>query len=112
MPSQLTFDLSKIWRDELVKRNLSPYKLSNYSGPINYETIQSDKSVIDSENNLNIKWSILDTFDALSPRYDYPLTKKEIENHLKKYKNIDYTLHYGSNGIVLNLTKLKNYKNN
>ncbi len=55
MPSQLTFDLSKIWRDELVKRNLSPYKLSNYSGPINYETIQSDKSVIDSENNLNIK---------------------------------------------------------
>ena len=30
----------------------------------------------------------------------------KIENHLKKFKNIDYTLHYGSNGIVLNLIKL------
>jgi SAM-dependent methyltransferase len=67
---------------------------------------------IDLKNNLKVKWSILDTFDALSPRYDYPLTKKEIENHLKKYKNIDYILHYGSNGIVLNLTKLQNYKMN
>jgi len=57
-------------------------------------------------NKLKIQWAILDTFDALTPKYDYPLTKKQIENHLKKFKNIDYTLHYGSNGIVLNLIKL------
>lgn len=56
-------------------------------------------------SKLKIQWAILDTFDALTPKYDYPLTKKQIENHLKKFKNIDYTLHYGSNGIVLNLIK-------
>lgn len=54
---------------------------------------------------LNTEWAILDTFDALSPKYDYPLSMQEIENYLKKIDNIEYKLHYGSNGIVLNLTK-------
>jgi len=53
MPSQLTFDLSEKFRKNLIVKNLQPYNLSNYNGAINYETIQSDYAVKDSDNNLN-----------------------------------------------------------
>lgn len=68
MSSQLTFELSKKFRDSLIVKNLPPYKLSNYSGPTNYETTQSDKTVIDSENNLNIKYpKSLETLNSFGP---------------------------------------------
>ena len=51
------------------------------------------------------QWAILDTFDALSAKYDYPFTINEINCFLKKYKNIKYKIFYGSNGIVVNLKK-------
>ena len=68
MSSQLTFELSKKYRDSLTVKNLPPYNLSNYSGPTNYETIQTDKTVIDSENNLNIKYpKNLETLNSFGP---------------------------------------------
>ena len=41
-------------------------------------------------NKLKIQWAILDTFDALTPKYDYPLTKKQIENH--NHQQLDHLI--------------------
>jgi hypothetical protein len=57
---------------------------------------------------IKTQWAILDTFDALSAKYDYPFFKREIRCMLKKIdknNNFKYNLFYGSNGIVLNLLK-------
>ncbi len=63
------------------------------------------KSYLELDKKLRTKLAILDTFDALSPKYDFPFTKMQILKHLYKYKNINIDLFYGSNGIVLNLKK-------
>ena len=63
------------------------------------------KEYLSLDKKLRIELAILDTFDALSPRYDFPFTKKQISKYLKRYNNISFDLSYGSNGIVLNLTK-------
>lgn len=61
-------------------------------------------SMIDDKKK-NLELAILDTFDALSAKYDYPFTKKQINSYMKKYNNCQFELKYGSNGIVLNLIK-------
>ncbi len=45
------------------------------------------------------KWAILDTFDMLSPKYDYPQNIETIENWFaeNKFKNVE--VKYGYNGI-------------
>lgn len=56
MPSPLSFDSTKVFRDRLITRNLSPYKVPGaYSPPVqntNYETVINDISVIDSPDIL------------------------------------------------------------
>tara|TARA_Y100000591_G_C21825541_1_gene696434 strand:- start:32 stop:973 length:942 start_codon:yes stop_codon:yes gene_type:complete len=64
------------------------------------------KEYLKIDKKIRTRLAILDTFDALSPTYDQPLSKNEINNYLKKFKNIEYNLEYGSNGIVLNLKKI------
>lgn len=60
---------------------------------------------LDINDKLKEEWAILDTFDALSATYDYPLKIHQIEKFIKKIENIEYQLFYGSNGIVLNILK-------
>ena len=58
-----------------------------------------------NDKKKNLELAKLDTFDALSAKYDYPVTKRQIHSYMKKYKNCEYELNYASNGIVMNLKK-------
>ena len=49
-------------------------------------------------SKISIELAKLDTFDALSAKYDYPVTKRRIHSYMKKYYNCEYELKYGSNG--------------
>ena len=51
------------------------------------------------------EWAIMDTFDALSPRYDQPKTLEEVREMIDSPENSDVEVFYGSNGIVANITK-------
>ena len=46
-------------------------------------------------------WAVLDTFDALSPRYDEPQTREAVEEWVRAAHLIDATVRYGGNGIEL-----------
>ena len=62
---------------------------------------------LDLDKKTKVEWAILDTFDALSPKYDKSFTNKDIEVMLKDIKaRIKYKIFNGSNGLVLNITKL------
>jgi SAM-dependent methyltransferase len=49
-----------------------------------------------------VTWAILDTFDALSPRYDQPQTIEAVRGWLDLAGLEDVVVRYGGNGIVIN----------
>lgn len=49
-----------------------------------------------------VQHAIMDTFDALSPKYDRPCSYKELDIWAKKENYKEYKVAYGSNGLVLN----------
>jgi hypothetical protein len=49
-------------------------------------------------------WAILDTFDALSPKYDFPQTSNEISRWFTM-DGLPAKVEFGANGIVGNATK-------
>ena len=48
-----------------------------------------------------VEWAILDTFDALSARYDLPKTMEEVRDMVENSKS-ETEVFYGSNGVVAN----------
>ncbi|MEE3044744.1 MAG: class I SAM-dependent methyltransferase [Pseudomonadota bacterium] len=52
-----------------------------------------------------VQWAVMDTFDALAPKYDIPASIEELESWFKEigFTNID--VHPGGNGVVGNGTK-------
>ncbi len=52
-----------------------------------------------------LQWAILDTFDALSAKYDYPRTRPEFERMVASLKNSNQEIVIGSNGLVANMVK-------
>lgn len=50
-------------------------------------------------NEIAKEWSILDTFDRLSPAYDYPQTLATIQDWFNEAKFQEIEVHYGYNGI-------------
>jgi hypothetical protein len=56
MPSSLSFVSTSSFRDALMGKNLTPYTVSGVytppAGPLNYEVVQSNYSVINSDDNL------------------------------------------------------------
>lgn len=49
-----------------------------------------------------VHWAIMDTFDALAPRYDLPVTVPEIEGWFESGDYQSYKVHLGGNGVVGN----------
>ena len=47
-------------------------------------------------------WAILDTFDALSPRYDFPQTLDSVREWCDAAGLVDVTAREGGNGILIN----------
>lgn len=48
-----------------------------------------------------VEWAILDTFDMLSPEYDIPQTKRNLEKWVNKYQLDLIELRRGYNGYIL-----------
>jgi SAM-dependent methyltransferase len=49
-----------------------------------------------------VAWTVLDTFDALAPRYDNPQSLEAVEGWCRRAGLIDVNVRYGGNGIELN----------
>ena len=52
-----------------------------------------------------VEWAILDTFDALAPKYDKPQTIKEISSWFMEANLENIDIQKGGNGIIANGTK-------
>ncbi len=48
-----------------------------------------------------VAWAVLDTFDALSPRYDEPQTLETVQAWVRDAGLVDADVRYGGNGIVV-----------
>lgn len=57
-------------------------------------------------NEQRQEWAIMDTFDALGARYDFPKTIEEVHQMISSPENGETDVFYGSNGIVVNIKKL------
>jgi hypothetical protein len=53
-----------------------------------------------------VEWAIMDTFDALAAKYDFPQTKGEVQKWCRKLPVERVEILYGSNGIVANGRKI------
>ena len=51
------------------------------------------------------QWAILDTFDALSAKYDLPKTMEEINQMIDSDHNESVEVFYGGTGVVANVVK-------
>lgn len=52
-----------------------------------------------------IQHAIMDTFDALSPMYDYPCSMEELRKLAERENFKKFMVFYGSNGLVLNAVR-------
>lgn len=57
------------------------------------------RGVYNVSENILKEWAILDTFDMLSPAYDYPQTIETVREWFKKANMVNVDVHYGYNGI-------------
>jgi ubiquinone/menaquinone biosynthesis C-methylase UbiE len=69
----------------------------NYTG---VNGIRQEKS------NLHL-WAICDTFDALAPRYDSPISKKQLTKMAKEAEVKHFLVRVGGNGLILNTLNTK-----
>lgn len=51
------------------------------------------------------EWAVLDTFDALSAKYDNPLTLQQVEELVRSEQNASTEVFFGGTGIVANVVK-------
>ena len=58
---------------------------------------------VSSEEKL--KWAIMDTFDSMAAKYDQPLSLKVLKEMTKTHEHKELEVFYGSNGVVVNLTR-------
>jgi SAM-dependent methyltransferase len=75
-------------------------------GPkINWALCIADYSQIGLKDKMLKEWAYLDTFDMLSPRYDYPQTLKTVKKWFQDAGLGDIDVRYGYNGIEARGTK-------
>ena len=58
--------------------------------------------LFDLDREQLVAWAVLDTFDALSPRYDYPQKLEAVEEWGRAAGLEELDVRYGGNGILIN----------
>lgn len=53
-----------------------------------------------------VEWAVLDTYDALAAKYDYPLSRMELVQMLYRIPDIRFSVKRGGNGLEANITRL------
>ena len=94
--------LIKIFSRILYYPSLFTYK---FLGKINnriYPVVYYHDKIKDKK--LSIEFSILDTFDMYTPKYDTPMSLKELKKLLHKLNLKILNLRYGPNGIICKVT--------
>lgn len=76
-------------------RGCIPIPCWNYSNEKNFS----------QEREKLIEWAIMDTFDALSAKYDKPLRPNQVKNIATKLNLKDFEVKKGGNGILFNAVK-------
>jgi SAM-dependent methyltransferase len=66
---------------------------------LNWRLLVADYSADGLQRRFLKEWAYLDTFDMLSPRYDYPQTLKEVRRWFDESELTDVEVEYGYNGI-------------
>ena len=74
-------------------------KISKHGKNINWALLIADYSKYGLEENILKEWAYLDTFDMLSPVYDYPQTLATVKRWVKGAKLVNVEVKYGYNGI-------------
>lgn len=80
-------------------------KIPKIGPKINWALCIADYSRIGLKGEMLKEWAYLDTFDMLSPRYDYPQTLKQVKKWFQNAGLGDINVHYGYNGIEARATK-------
>lgn len=57
------------------------------------------------DKSQRIEWAILDTFDALGSKYDYPWSLNKLNKFVKNLNLSNFSCKYGANGLILNALK-------
>lgn len=91
-------------------------KIDNWLGD-HYPTLQSRlatiipcwnyRGILSLSDAKLIEWAILDTYDALGAKYDYPMSRKGFADLLNTIPNINYTIKAGGNGWEMNIVKFE-----
>jgi SAM-dependent methyltransferase len=55
--------------------------------------------LFDLSGEEKVAWTILDTFDALAPRYDHPQSVEDVERWCERAGLEDVSVRYGGNGV-------------
>lgn len=80
-------------------------RIPNIGRKINWALCIADYSRLGLKGNMLKEWAYLDTFDMLSPRYDYPQTLKTVKKWFQDAGLEDIDVHYGYNGVEARGTK-------
>jgi SAM-dependent methyltransferase len=59
----------------------------------------------DLSEDEKVQWAIMDTFDALAPAYDRPVTRRQLRGWFEELGWTDFEVRPGGNGLVGNGTK-------
>ncbi|UCH88107.1 MAG: class I SAM-dependent methyltransferase, partial [Thermoplasmata archaeon] len=81
-----------------LKRRLGKYRVLNKFGVL--IPIADYKGKLPLNDDQLLEWAILDTFDALSARYDQPQPIEEVRAWFKKSGLSEVEVRYGGNGII------------
>jgi SAM-dependent methyltransferase len=59
------------------------------------------RGLLDLSEEEFVTWAILDTFEALTPRYDYPQTIESVRAWCEEAGLVDIDVRHGGNGVVV-----------
>lgn len=96
------FQLVKFFSKILYYPSLLTYKLLGQINNRIYPVVYYHNEI--KNKKLSIEFSTLDTFDMYSPKYDTPMSIKEIKKLLNKLNLKILTLKHGQNGIICKVT--------
>ena len=70
--------------------------------------IANYKDIFPLSNDMLLEWAILDTFDWLSPTYDYPQTRYSLKKYLLETGLVNIEIDYKNGLVARGTTPLKN----
>lgn len=99
MEPEKLYKLTKMWINFMWPICKIISKLPRIGPSINWRLLVADYSSYGLKEDLLKEWAYLDSFDMLSPRYDYPQTLATVRQWFEEAELTDVVVEYGYNGI-------------